>query len=278
MKLAYESLENRLVQSVVPPDSFYLTQTIKDQEFPAYADLIASFVEQTDAYAQRILTAIRDTDRKAYMPQALPRKLKEYAFLDYSFKQTGYPVMTRPSTLFGMIRLLSLQEKGANILHIGGGSGYTDEILSRITGEDGHIYSVEINETSAHRTENNLQRRSISNVTVICADGANGLPEHGPYDGILYTAALAFISDAVKAQLLDGGRIVAPVGNAIIQRYFIPGNVHQVTRNGDNFYESVDTVPVRFMPVESEKNGAYTRLALDILVPSARIPFRRNHQ
>ena len=43
-------------------------------------------------------------------------------------------------------------------------------------------------------------------------DGSEGLPEHAPYDAILVAAAYPQVPSPLIEQLVDGGRLVQPIG------------------------------------------------------------------
>jgi protein-L-isoaspartate O-methyltransferase len=49
-------------------------------------------------------------------------------------------------------------------------------------------------------------------VHVVAGDGSGGLPEHAPYDGIVVAARCPEVPTALVAQLVPGGRLVAPIG------------------------------------------------------------------
>jgi protein-L-isoaspartate(D-aspartate) O-methyltransferase len=53
----------------------------------------------------------------------------------------------------------------------------------------------------------------IMNVHVLVGDGSLGLPEHGPYDAIVVTAAAPKVPPALIEQLTLAGRLVIPVGD-----------------------------------------------------------------
>jgi protein-L-isoaspartate(D-aspartate) O-methyltransferase len=60
-------------------------------------------------------------------------------------------------------------------------------------------------------------------------DGTIGWSEFAPYDGIIVTAAAPEVPDPLLRQLVDGGRLIIPVGNLEMQDLFV------VTRTGDEF-------------------------------------------
>jgi protein-L-isoaspartate(D-aspartate) O-methyltransferase len=55
-------------------------------------------------------------------------------------------------------------------------------------------------------------------IDVACRDGSLGWPEHAPYQVIVVTASAPRIPPALIDQLALGGRLVAPLGDAVSQR------------------------------------------------------------
>ena len=86
-------------------------------------------------------------------------------------------------------------------------------------------------------------------VAVRVGDGYRGWPERAPFDRIVLTAAPRALPEGLLAQLADGGRLVAPVGETseradddFEQRLVC------ITRRGEAFDE-VDLCGVRFVPM-----------------------------
>jgi protein-L-isoaspartate(D-aspartate) O-methyltransferase len=52
-------------------------------------------------------------------------------------------------------------------------------------------------------------------------DGVKGLPQHAPFTAIVATCGVDAIPKAWDEQLLDGGRLVAPIGDSASQRLTI---------------------------------------------------------
>ena len=72
-------------------------------------------------------------------------------------------------------------------MEVGTGSGYQSAVLSLLASE---VYSVERIPSLADHASDLLKRLGYNNVHILKSDGSLGLKEHGPYDGIIITAAL----------------------------------------------------------------------------------------
>lgn len=107
-----------------------------------------------------------------------------------------------------MTELLDVQP-GDVVLEIGTGSGYQAAILAELSER---VYTVEILPELARRAGRTLERAGYGSVRRKTADGYFGWPEHGPYDGIIVTAAPDHIPPPLVEQLKEGGRMVIPVG------------------------------------------------------------------
>jgi protein-L-isoaspartate(D-aspartate) O-methyltransferase len=96
------------------------------------------------------------------------------------------------------------------VLEIGTGSGYQAAVLSRLAAV---IFSIERIAELAAQARAILAMVRIMNVHVLVGDGSLGLPEHGPYDAIVVTAAAPKVPPALIEQLTLAGRLVIPVGD-----------------------------------------------------------------
>ena len=130
-----------------------------------------------------------------------------------------------------------------SVLEIGTGSGYQTAILARLAH---HVYSVErLGELAASAREV-LERLGITNVTVHVGDGTLGWREHAPFDRILCGAASPDMPTSWIDQLIDGGRIVLPVGSRDYQQLI------RVDKQGDRI-QRTDLCAVRFVPLIGEE-------------------------
>jgi protein-L-isoaspartate(D-aspartate) O-methyltransferase len=95
----------------------------------------------------------------------------------------------------------------ARVLEVGTGSGYQTAILAELAAE---VVTIEVLEPLAARARDLLGSLGYRNVTFRVGDGALGVPDLAPYDGILVTAAAPSVPEALIGQLKPGGRMVIP--------------------------------------------------------------------
>jgi protein-L-isoaspartate(D-aspartate) O-methyltransferase len=124
------------------------------------------------------------------------------------------------------------------VLEIGTGGGYQAAVLAQLARE---VYTVERIKPLYDRARKQLNELKIRNVHVLYADGAAGLPESAPFDGIIMAAAAPALSAVLREQLAVGGRMVLPVGTQE-QRLYL------VERDERGFRET-QLEPVKFVPL-----------------------------
>jgi len=74
------------------------------------------------------------------------------------------------------------------------------------------VYGVELEPELHERAVRILARVGCSNVSLACGDGAQGWPEHAPFDAIVLSCAATGIPAEPWLQLAMGGRIILPMG------------------------------------------------------------------
>jgi protein-L-isoaspartate(D-aspartate) O-methyltransferase len=124
------------------------------------------------------------------------------------------------------------------ILEIGTGSGYQSAVLARMGGD---VYSVERIRSLHMRARQLLFDLRLFNVWFKLDDGTIGWPEEGPFDRVIVTAGGPKVPRPLVAQLVDGGRMVIPVGNERGEQRLVV-----VVRQGDQFVQH-EEIGVRFV-------------------------------
>jgi len=152
----------------------------------------------------RVLDAMRTVPRHEFVPQEQRHRAYEDRPLPIGHGQT----ISQPYIVALMTELLDVQA-GEVVLEVGTGSGYQAAVLAELTDR---VYTVEILPELEQRAADTLERLGYDRVQTNNADGYFGWPEHGPYDGIIVTAAPDHIPAPLVQQLKEGGRMVIPVG------------------------------------------------------------------
>ena len=197
--------------------------------------MVSTQIEARGITDSLVLQAMRDVPRERFVPASLVHLAYDDGPLAIGQGQT----ISQPYIVAAMTAAAGLKP-GARVLEIGTGSGYGAAVLSRIAAE---VYTVERIGALAKAAQGRLAELGYANVNVREGDGSLGWPEHAPYDAILVTAAAPRVPEALRSQLVVGGRLVIPVGAARAQRLV------RVTRTEAHDYEYEDLENVAFVPL-----------------------------
>jgi protein-L-isoaspartate(D-aspartate) O-methyltransferase len=157
---------------------------------------------------------IADPDVLRVMLQ-LPRHLfVDEALSSRAYEDTALPIgcgqtLSQPYVVARMTEALLAGGALENVLEIGTGSGYQTMVLSPLVRR---VFTVERVKTLLEQARRRFQQLGVRNVVTKHTDGSVGLPEYGPFDAILVTAAPEGVPMALIEQLRPGGRMVVPIG------------------------------------------------------------------
>ncbi|WP_370301516.1 protein-L-isoaspartate(D-aspartate) O-methyltransferase [Alkalimarinus coralli] len=179
--------------------------------------------------------ALRKVDRSSFVPHSYKSMAWQNHPLSIGCEQT----ISQPFIVALMTDLLDVKT-GQRVLEIGTGSGYQTAILAQLAGQ---VYTVERIATLAQRAKDVLTGLSLSNIQFKVADGYDGWSEYAPFDAIVVTAAPDDVPQSLVDQLIDGGRIVMPVGSLLGGQSLIRG----VKEKGELIVK--DVLPVSFVPM-----------------------------
>jgi protein-L-isoaspartate(D-aspartate) O-methyltransferase len=108
-----------------------------------------------------------------------------------------------------MLEILALRPTD-RVLDVGTGSGYHAALLSLLAD---HVFTVERHPGLTEQARATLADLGIDNVTFRVGDGWEGWPDYAPFDAINVAAATGHdVPETLEDQLIEGGRMVAPVG------------------------------------------------------------------
>ena len=162
---------------------------------------------------QRILTAFAEIPRERFISADLADQAYSDRPLSIGLGQT----ISQPYIVAEMVRQLQPRPHH-RVLDVGSGSGYQTAILAKLVAE---VYAVERFDALMQRAQDVLADLGIGNVTFSTRDGSLGWPERAPFDGIICGAAAPDVPPSWREQLVDGGRIVAPIGPADAQELIV---------------------------------------------------------
>ena len=218
------------------------------QETPALAEARARMVREqlvkrsiTDS---RVLQAMTEIPRHLFLDEDLWESAYNDGPLPIGYGQT----ISQPYIVAFMTQALQLPSNDPLVvLEIGTGSGYQAAVLSRIVST---VYTIERIPPLAERAHHVLcEVLGLSNIEIKIDDGGYGWPEHGPYDGIITTAAAPEIPAPLTVQLKDRAALLVPVGPRRHQHLL------RLKRRADRIIRE-ELAPVAFVPLIGEHGWA----------------------
>jgi protein-L-isoaspartate(D-aspartate) O-methyltransferase len=183
----------------------------------------------------RVMAAFRAIPRARFVPPQFTHR----AYEDEPIPIPHGQVTTQPSLMARMVEALRLVG-GERVLEVGTGLGFQTAILALLAGE---VVSVERFADLAAQARANLEGVGLDRVEVVVGDGTLGVPERAPYHAVVVAAASPRIPVPLVEQLVQGGRLVHPVG---------PGGREVVTlfrKQGDRLVPDAELTGASFVPL-----------------------------
>jgi protein-L-isoaspartate(D-aspartate) O-methyltransferase len=162
--------------------------------------------------------AFLNVPRHVFLPRESAAQAYEDTAIVTKSDADGLPVSasSQPAMMAIMLEQLGLAA-GQRVLEIGTGTGYNAALIAEIVGDSGSVVTIDVEPDLIAKARASLAAAGFADVTVVCGDGADGVPRHAPYDRIIVTAGVWELAPQWLAQLGAGGRIVAPISVRGIQ-------------------------------------------------------------
>jgi protein-L-isoaspartate(D-aspartate) O-methyltransferase len=170
------------------------------------------------------------------------------AYTDNAFPTARGLTTSAPSVIATMIFHSGIH-RGGRLLEIGTGTGYEAAVLAEM---GVHVFTIEIDKSVGSAANRILSRLGYKvdntirdpakreeakrvfihmrgqfahrgRIELFIGNGADGLPDHGPYDAIIVAGAVRHLEDIrpLKAQIRSGGRLLYLYGDRNVQRLYI---------------------------------------------------------
>ncbi|MGI9000995.1 MAG: methyltransferase domain-containing protein [Pseudonocardia sp.] len=152
---------------------------------------------------------------------------------------------SKPAIMAVMLSLLEITGT-ERILEIGTGTGYNAALLASRLGA-GRVTSIDIDPSLVDDARQRLAEFGATPL-LVAGDGSSGWTSRAPYDRIIATCAIHYIPPAWIHQLVEGGRIIAPLTG--------PGGALMVLDKiaADEVHGRFDPRPAQFMPLRHYAN------------------------
>ena len=160
----------------------------------------------------KVERAMAEVPRHTFIPEADT----EVAYADTAVMvkraTDGTPISSasQPTIVATMLELIEASERD-RVLEIGTGTGYNAALLAALVGNEGEVFSIELEPDLAERATRALAAVAADNVHVRIGDGRAGWVDGSPYDRVIVTTGAREIAPAWRQQLRDGGRLVVPL-------------------------------------------------------------------
>jgi len=198
-------------------------------------EMVRSQIEARGIRESLVLSAFRKVPRHLFVSEAL----REQAYGDYPLPIGEQQTISQPYIVAEMTQALELRKED-RVLEIGTGSGYQAAILAQIVYR---VYTVERKRSLYMQTRSLFDKLNYHNIVTRYADGTKGWQEESPFDAIVVTAGAPDVPEMLINQLVEGGRLVVPVGNQHTQELIKicreKGNIQQTNLGGCRFVKLV---------------------------------------
>jgi protein-L-isoaspartate(D-aspartate) O-methyltransferase len=240
-KLNMQKLILRLMISILFCDC--QAQDFKNDNFTSLRKaMVENQIKARGIKDKRVMDAMLKVERHLFVPEEYVNQ----AYGDFPLPISEGQTISQPYIVALMTQVLDLNNT-SKVLEIGTGSGYQAAILGEICDS---VYTIEIYESLANDAGKTLKELGYNNVIVKAGDGFMGWEEHRPFDAIVVTCAPTQVPQALIDQLIEGGKLVIPLGEANNQQLVL-------FEKKDGKLVKRNLVAVRFVPMIDPKGKKY---------------------
>jgi len=167
-------------------------------------------VRTNDVTDLRIVDAMLAIPRERFVPA----HLKPLAYIDDDLVLRAATAtaparyMIEPMVVAKLLQLADIQPEDL-VLDVGTGTGYSAAIMSSLSGQ---VVGIEDDADLVAAANSALSDLQISNVAVFQGSLTAGWAAEAPFDVIFINGSVEVVPPALLAQLKDGGRLIAVVG------------------------------------------------------------------
>ena len=173
----------------------------------ARTNMVESQVRTNKVTDRAVIAALLAVPRERFVPPAL----RGIAYVDEDLPLGQGRHLMEPMVLARLLQSAAVQPT-ERVLDVACATGYSSAIAARLAARVVGVESVALH---LRRARELMAELKITNVELVEGAPAEGAPGLAPFDVILVNGAVTEIPAALKAQLVDGGRLVAVIKRAI---------------------------------------------------------------
>jgi protein-L-isoaspartate(D-aspartate) O-methyltransferase len=162
--------------------------------------MIESQVRTNKVLDERLIQAMRDLPREAFVPEPLHAR----AYVDDDLPLGAGRYLIEPMVIARLLQAADVRATD-NTLSLAAGTGYAAALLAKLASS---VVAVESETALGDRGIAALAHLGIPNVIWLSSDPTEGAAKHGPYDVILIDGGVEIVPQALLDQLAEGGRLV----------------------------------------------------------------------
>ncbi len=163
----------------------------------------------------RILDAMNRVPRERFVPD----HRASFAYSDEDIPLSPGRTLVAPADFARIVQLADVGSQDV-VLDVGCGTGYSTAVLSALANA---VVALESDEVLTGKANDILADLDIGNAAVVAGPVEQGLAREAPFDVIILEGSVDEVPAALFAQLRDGGRLVAVLGdgNAAVAHLYV---------------------------------------------------------
>lgn len=166
-------------------------------------NMVESQLRPNKVRDERLLEAMGSIPRELFAPA----QLAAIAYIDEDLQVAPGRFLLEPMVLARLIQAAEITPQD-RVLDVAPTRGYSTAVLAALAQ---NVAAVESDPELVKKAEAALSQLKIGNVETHNGPAQEGWEELAPYNAILINGAIEFVPESLKAQLADGGRLVAVV-------------------------------------------------------------------
>lgn len=163
--------------------------------------------------SEAVREAFDSVPRHSFLPETPVEVVYRRGAIPILVGKAGVPLSASsdPEVMASMLEALQVG-RGHRVLEVGAGSGFNAALLAEITGKDGQVATVDIDDRVTRLARAHLSVAGYGSVRVLTRDGWLGAEELAPFDRLEVTVGVRDISPHWTSQLANKeGVMVLPL-------------------------------------------------------------------